>query len=110
MLMKHPLRSVALLYAICIMVVAIWALSVDITMRDSAHEHLLPDVTLAFLAWPCSILLGRVYEAWPHLFSDPLAQLGGIAVCGWFQAWILWMIGRMMPWRDARKREPNEPS
>lgn len=108
--MKNPFRLVALFYTAAIVLVAIWALYVDVTMLHSGREHLLPDVTLVVLASPSSRSLGPLYDAWPQWFSAPFVQLGWTAVCGALQAAILWVLAGIVARNGRRARDPLDPS
>ena len=108
--MKNPIRLVALFYNVAIVLAAIWALYVDVTMLHSGREHLLPDVALVVLAWPSSRSLGPLYDAWPQWFSAPFVQLGWTAVCGAFQAAILWLLAWIVARYGRRARGPLDPS
>lgn len=92
--MKNPFRTLAILYAALVVVVAVWALCVDIALLHSQREHLLPDVTLFFVSFPASLSVSLAYEAWPQFFSKPFTQLAWVAFCGLSQAAVLFLASR----------------
>jgi len=94
------LRSIAVLYAVIVLLAAVWALTVDAHFLNPGREHLLPDVLLAFIAMPASLSIGPLYDHWPTVFGNEFAQVAWAAACGFTQALLLFMAGRL--W--ARRR------
>jgi hypothetical protein len=67
----YRLSAIGYLMVVC--AVALWALYVDVTLRSSEHEHLLPDFVLSVIGLPTSLLfysLGR--PSWHALVQTAL--------------------------------------
>jgi hypothetical protein len=90
-------RAIALTYAAIVGLTAMWACYVDMTLLHSPREHLLPDITLAYLSLPASLSLGPMYDLWPALFSKPFTQLAWITLCGVVQAAALFLLASLSP-------------
>jgi hypothetical protein len=95
--MRNLLRSLATLYATLVIIIAAWAVYVDIALLHSPQEHLLPDMLLLFVSAPASLSLGYVAEALQPHFRSPFVQLAWTAFCGMFQAAALFLASRLFP-------------
>jgi hypothetical protein len=95
--MRNPLRSLAIFYAALVVLVAIWATSVNIGFLHSSREHLLPDMLLLFLSAPASLSLAVLAATFPKAFQSPFAQLAWMVFCGLAQAAILFLASRLIP-------------
>jgi hypothetical protein len=90
------LRGVAWLYAAVVACTFVFALAVDVAMRNSAQEHMLPNFILAFVCAPLDL---AVFLGADLFFSDAFSALGigqlvVIAACGAAQAWLLLWLTR----------------
>jgi hypothetical protein len=96
------MRLIARTYATLLLLGVAWAWWIDISMRNAKTEHLLPDVVLAALTLPSSLLLSPLYEAAPETLSAPFVQLGILTVCAPIQAAaVFWLAARL-----AQARKP----
>jgi hypothetical protein len=90
---SNPLRSIALVYGVLVLLAAAWAVVVDMQMLHSQREHLLPDAVLVLIAMPASLTLGPLYERWPAAFGNEFAQVSWATVCGLAQAGVVAALG-----------------
>ncbi len=97
------MRILARTYAVLLFVAVAWAWWTDISMLGSKVEHLLPDVVLAFITLPSSLLISPLYEAAPEKLSLPFAQLGLLTSFALFQGLVLW-------WLSARHTNARSSS
>lgn len=89
------MRIVARAYASLLVLSGAWAWWIDVSMRNSKIEHLLPDVVLLMLTLPSSLLLPPLCESNPKFFLEPFVQIGFLSVCALAQSSILfWLCGR----------------
>ncbi|WP_435305709.1 SCO4225 family membrane protein [Pseudoxanthomonas sp. LjRoot125] len=95
--MRNPLRSLAVFYAALVVLVAIWAMSVDIGFLHSSREHLFPDMLLLFLTAPTSLSIAVLTATFPKAFQSPFAQLAWMIFCGLAQAAVLFLASRLIP-------------
>jgi hypothetical protein len=79
-------------YLLVVLVAACWAIYIDLTLRHSEREHLLPDLVLFAVTLPSSLSISPLYEAWPSMFSLPFAQVGWAILCGLAQAFLLFVL------------------
>ena len=100
--MKSPLRFLAVLYAVTILIAAGWAIWTDIALLHSPQEHLVPDMAVFLLSLPASLSLSWVHETWPSFFLGPFTQLAWVAFCGLLQAAILLFASRLVSVRRVR--------
>jgi hypothetical protein len=91
----NPLRPIAVIYGVVVLLAAMWALVVDVRLLHSEREHLLPAVLLAFIAMPASLTIGPLYEYWPMIFGNEFVQVAWATVCGLAQAVAVFMTGRL---------------
>ena len=90
----HKKPVFAITYAVVVLLAAGWALYVDATLLHPHREHLLPDIVLAVVTLPLSYSLDLLYKNWPDVFSLPFAQVGYLILCGFAQAWLLFIFTR----------------
>ena len=90
---NSPLRSVAAVYGVVVLLAATWAVIVDVRLLYSQREHLLPDVVLALINFPTSLTVGPLYMCWPEVFGNEFVQVAWAAACGLAQAALLFKIG-----------------
>jgi len=99
---RNPLRFVAVGYGAIVLLATAWALIVDVRLRHSGYEHLLPDVLLTFITGPLSLSILPVYERWPTVFGNEFVQVTWMSACGLAQAALLLWIGHVLT--SARRR------
>ncbi len=105
------LRKLAIAYSIIVALAMIWAFYVDVRLMHSVREHLLPDIVLALVAFPASLSIAPMYEAWPAFFSRPFTQTAWAALCGAGQAAVLFAMAALIGRRGRREaRNPLKPS
>jgi len=77
-------------YAALVLLAAVWAWYVDVSMLRSEREHLLPDMLLMSVSWPTSLSLFGIWQQ----MTWPLAQLAWLTLCGALQAGLLCWLTR----------------
>jgi hypothetical protein len=89
-------RKFSWLYAVAVGCALVLALAVDLAMRNSAQEHMLPNLILLFVCAPLDIaLMDCVDLLFPYAFSAlGIGQLIVIAACGAMQSWLLLWLTR----------------
>jgi hypothetical protein len=93
---------IAKAYMVLLVLAASWAWWIDVSMGSARTEHLLPNVVLAALTLPSSLLLSPLYAGVPRLFAVPFVQLGFLTLCALVQAATLfWLAGRLARARKA---------
>jgi hypothetical protein len=96
------MRVIARVYATLLLLGVTWAWWIDVSIQNTKTEHLLPDVVLALLTLPSSLLLSPLYETAPEQLAIPFVQLGMLTVFAFIQgAAIFWLAARL-----ARARKP----
>jgi hypothetical protein len=95
--MKYIGRILAGLYAAIVLGAVLLAVTVDLYLRNSPTEHLLPSAVLFFVTQPLSLTGYPLYIVAPSFFNLPLTQIGYCALCGAVQASLLWW------WASPRK-------
>jgi len=88
---RHPIRLLALLYTMLVVVVAAWTIHAAITMRASSTEHLLPAFTLMIVCFPSSLSLPAIATVFPGYLDAELPQAVWMIFCGLFQAGLLFL-------------------
>jgi hypothetical protein len=65
-------------------------LIIEIQLRDSELNALLPGMILGFVTLPLSLILDPLTYVAPALLHAPLVQLGLLTLCGGVQAGLVW--------------------
>jgi hypothetical protein len=97
------MRLLARTYAVLLVAAVAWAWWTDLSMFGSKVEHLLPDVVLAFITLPSSLLISPLYEADPGRLNLPFAQLGLLTCFALLQGLVVWWLSE----RHARARSSS---
>ena len=97
--MKYAGRILAGLYAVIVLLAALYALTTEISLRHQEVEHLLPSLVLVFVTLPLSLLSELLYSVAPSFFNAPFIPIAFCTLCGAVQASILWWLARP---REAR--------
>jgi hypothetical protein len=100
--MKYTGRMLAGLYAVIVLLAALYALTTEIYLRHQHGEHLLPSFVLAFVTLPLSLTGEPLYSVAPSLFDAPSVQIAFLTLCGAVQASILWWLASPRGARSAR--------
>ena len=87
----------ALLYAVAVILAALWAWYTDVTLLHVAREHMLPDILLLIVSLPTSHTIDLLSDRWPALFQTPFVGLAWLTACGAFQAAVLYLLSMLVP-------------
>jgi hypothetical protein len=79
------LRFLVWLYTAVVLLISVWAWVVEILMRQSATEHLLPATLLTIVTMPVSLLAIRLVISVPSLPDAPFAPLVVLTLAGMLQ-------------------------
>lgn len=90
------LRGFAWLYAVVVACTLVFALAMDVAMRSSTQEHMLPNLILGLVCAPLDL---AVFAGLDLFFPDAISALGVgqlvvVAACGAVQAWLLLWLTR----------------
>jgi hypothetical protein len=99
------MRQIVKAYAIVVALALGYAWFIDLTLRDSAREHLLGDMLLAFVSVPTSLSLNVFYGGWPELATRPFAQLIWVSICAVAQVGLLFAATRLIARLRLRDNE-----
>jgi hypothetical protein len=83
------LRLFLRLYAVAVVLIAGWAWMVEISMRHSQVEHLLPSVLLMTVTLPISLGVGPLLTCFPSAFDGPFIPMVVLTVAGLLQVGLL---------------------
>ena len=90
------MRFVARAYAVIVVVLAVYAWSVEIALRNSPREHLLGYVVLSLVSLPSGLSISALYDRWPTFFQKPFAELGWLTICAAAQASALLFLAELV--------------
>lgn len=99
------LRKLALIYGSVLCVFAACAWVVDVALRNSSREHLLPDVLFAASSLPASLAL-EICTPSTSYCGGQFGQLALLTVCAAAQAGALLHVARWWGTRHSEKRRP----
>jgi hypothetical protein len=86
----NVVRLLATAYAVLVGLVAAWAWYTDLTLWNSAREHLLPDFVLMYVTAPASYSVNFIPLS--TIIAHPLTPLVWLTACGALQALALFLI------------------
>jgi hypothetical protein len=76
-------------YGILLGGTVLWALFVDISMRNSGHEHMGPYFILMFLCMPASLIMFSIIPTTAALLPESPAAVVALTLSGAVQAFLL---------------------
>jgi hypothetical protein len=89
------LKFVAWCYASAVVLLGSWAWVVDVALRNSAREHLLPDTLLAMVTMPLSLTLEFFASLAPRAFASHFVGLALLSLLGAAQVLLLFWFTRL---------------
>ena len=98
-------RAIAAVYSVLVGLLSAYAWWIDIAMRHSIREHLLPDILLMVASLPTSLSLASAYSAAPSFFARPFAELSYLTLCAVAQVLIAWWAAGTF-----KRKPPSRPN
>ena len=77
------------IYVVAVLLAASWMWLVEVAMRNSSQEHLLPSVLLLTLTMPLSLAVAPIVTRVPSLIEAPFGPLVVLTVAAGLQAGLL---------------------
>jgi hypothetical protein len=90
------MKTFAIIYAMLVFIIALWAWHSEIKYLHSSIEHLLPICLLSLISLPTSLSTGAMYKLFPELFNFPLLQTSWITICAVFQSSLIFLLSHSM--------------
>jgi hypothetical protein len=90
-----PFKVARFFAATCLIIVLLassWAFYTDVSLLNSAREHLAPDVLLLIVTLPSSSGFTYLCATGWEVFSEPIGQVAWLTLFGLGQAWLLFAL------------------